>query len=163
MFDLVITEDQLLREKHWGKLQAYPLTKIAEYSLRSGVDRRSFRPEGGENWIDLGERVRDFFVRLYCENVVFHIDRINKDDRIIKSLTITHEGWIREMYNLVNYCIESKQPEYFNVASANCSIHGIMMYCQNTGSFCKPTCKGDTACMNFKILIKNDTTHLKQY
>lgn len=71
----------------------------------------------------------------------------------------THGGWIMEMYNFVNMVSSGEPPKFANSAK-NCSLHILQMYCKKTKRFCNKSCPDDNSCMMFKIVMKNDDSHV---
>ena len=49
-----------LREKGAGILEGKPLGTPSTLAKQAGVPPRLFKPEGGESWVDVNERVKDF-------------------------------------------------------------------------------------------------------
>ena len=49
-----------LREKSGGVLEGQPLGTPGELAKKLGISAREYKPEGGESWIDVNNRVQDF-------------------------------------------------------------------------------------------------------
>ncbi len=49
--------DMRLREKGAGILEGQPLGTPSAMAKKAGIPAREFRPEGGESWIDVNNRV----------------------------------------------------------------------------------------------------------
>ena len=52
--------DMRLREKGGGVLEGQPLGKPGEMAKKLGIPMREYKPEGGESWIDVYNRIQDF-------------------------------------------------------------------------------------------------------
>jgi broad specificity phosphatase PhoE len=49
-----------LREKGGGVLEGKPLGTPGELAKKLGIPMREYKPEGGESWIDVYNRIQDF-------------------------------------------------------------------------------------------------------
>lgn len=66
-------------------------SKIAK---SKGIEPRYFRPENGESWIDLNERVKNFLKEI--------LNKHSNSENVPKILCVTHGGLITEMLNVLN-------------------------------------------------------------
>jgi broad specificity phosphatase PhoE len=155
-------QEPLLREKHGGSLHGKPLKTFANMAAAGNKPIRDFAPAEGESWNDVYERSTKFFQGIYKEKFPCTVENVNqkpKGSAPDKYLVVTHGGWIMEMYNAVNFINDKSAPSFANEAR-NCSIHIVRMFCKNTSEFCDKGCKGDGGCMKFKIVKKNDDSHV---
>ena len=160
-----VKHEKILREKDGGDLHGKPLNAFTILANNSGLGIRNYCAPNGESWVDVSDRAKNFFINVYTERVINNpqknsqIEGRTNSEKFNKTLVITHGGWIMEMYNVINYCIAGSQPTFNNNAK-NCAINVIKMYCKNTGSFCDKRCEGNTKCMVFKIMRRNDDNHI---
>jgi broad specificity phosphatase PhoE len=158
----LIHHEPLLREKHGGSLHGKPLKTFEKMAKEANKPIRDFAPAEGESWNDVFARSTKFFEEIYKEKFPCTVENMSqhpKGSTPDKYLVVTHGGWIMEMYNAVNYINDESEPSFANEAR-NCSIHVVRMVCKNTLGFCDKGCKGDGGCMKFKIVKKNDNSHV---
>ena len=77
-----VVYDELLRERAKGVFENRPRIEHQTVREESGLSRFEFRPEGGENFIDVGARVKKFVTTLI---------KNHKPSETI--LIVTHGGW----------------------------------------------------------------------
>jgi broad specificity phosphatase PhoE len=56
-----------LREKSAGIYEGQPTGKTSGVARELGIDPHHFRPEGGESWIDVYERIH-IFLKIITDN-----------------------------------------------------------------------------------------------
>lgn len=54
-----------LRERSYGVYDGKPFSKYEQAFLNSGLEKHEFRPEGGENYLEVRNRAADFLTLLF--------------------------------------------------------------------------------------------------
>ena len=108
-----------------------------------------FRPDGGENWLDVNKRVHSFLEDLVVRHMRFGIEE-KKDDcqkaAIPKILCVTHGGLITEMLNVLQE-MEGKEPALKDKVR-NCAIYVFKVQDSEDGR------------IRIESIIENDDSHL---
>jgi len=99
-----VVYDPLLRERGVGIYEGLPRRVLWEAEERSGEPSVDFRPEGGESFRDLQERIEQFLRRLQQEAMEKTV------------LLVSHGGWNRQLLGLAmrRSIGESLEIEQFN-------------------------------------------------
>jgi broad specificity phosphatase PhoE len=80
---LTIWEDPRLREIYKGDWEGLPVSEVMNKEAQIDIDERHlFRPPGGENWQDVGERVVDFVHDLNQQSDQQQIVAVSHDHTI---------------------------------------------------------------------------------
>ena len=83
---------------------------------------RLFKPEGGECYVDVFDRAKQFLEKVVAENLIENDDQFQKgDNKKPKVLAVTHRGFIMELMNVVHYINDQTEPIYKEI-SGNCSV-----------------------------------------
>ncbi|CAG9322408.1 unnamed protein product [Blepharisma stoltei] len=131
--------DPRLREKGAGELEGQPLGTTDKLAKQQGVNLRAFRPNGGEAWIDVMERAKEFFNDL-CRN---HMREESKE--ALKILVVSHGGWIMEFLNVIKQ-LKGQPPVYANI-SKNTALYVLRV--RKSGKN-----------LTVNIAVDNDISHL---
>ena len=113
-----------LREKGAGVLEGKPLGTPSTMARQAGVSARQFKPEGGECWVDVSIRVKDFMQEVAGKHMVKkakvsvvqpQVDGVVEEEKkesstattypegyIPRILCVTHGGLIMEFLNYVD-------------------------------------------------------------
>lgn len=91
-----IVMEPRLREKSCGVFEGQPLGSTSAMARELDINPREFKPEGGESWNDVGDRVRAFFKDL----IEVHLNGKAKDESP-RVLCISHGGLITEILNVL--------------------------------------------------------------
>jgi broad specificity phosphatase PhoE len=126
-----VVYDPLLRERSKGIYEGLPKTVLAEVREKTGMSKFDYRPEGGENFHDVKERVDKFINELFKKH---------SDSETI--LLVTHGGWKNSfMSYLMNLPFEESVGS-FQFKNTSVSVFSL------------------TKDMNYQIHLVNCTKHL---
>jgi broad specificity phosphatase PhoE len=62
--EILFKQDPRLREKSSGIYEGYPIGTTFMMAKEAGIDNRLFKPTGGENWMEVNERLKSFLAYL---------------------------------------------------------------------------------------------------
>ncbi|MDD5012572.1 MAG: phosphoglycerate mutase family protein [Candidatus Nanoarchaeia archaeon] len=93
--NLSVEVTSLVNEQEMGSLRGKSGTEYRNAIEKSGLDKKNFRPEGGENYYDLIERAKKFLYSL-------------KKEKAENILISTHAGFIRAVIKLLLNLPEEK-------------------------------------------------------
>lgn len=102
--------DPLLREKTSGIFDGKPLYLREEARIKSGLSKIDFRPEGGENYADLLDRIHKF-IGILIQNY--------SDETI---LAVTHWRWISSFLFDIDPSLKEKITKVDDIANTSINI-----------------------------------------
>ncbi|CDW82371.1 UNKNOWN [Stylonychia lemnae] len=152
-----------LREKSAGIYEGQPLGSTSSAAKELGLDPRKYKPEGGESWLDLNQRIHSFL----NETLKIHLNskqetQVQEEQKdyeqqqqlpqseeqpMQKILCVTHGGFITELLNVLQE-FQGKEPIHKDKVR-NCSIYVFRAH------------KIDDGSVHFESVIENDTSHLQ--
>ena len=71
-----------LREKGAGILEGKPLGTPSTLAKKAGVSAREFKPEGGESWLDVHMRVKDFIKEIAGKHMIRKASKLPSTDDV---------------------------------------------------------------------------------
>lgn len=102
--------EPLLREKTSGIFDGKPLHLREEARIKSGLSKEEFRPEGGENYADLLERIHKF------------IDMLIQNYSNETILAVTHWRWISNFLFDIDHSLEEKITKVDDIANTSINV-----------------------------------------
>lgn len=118
-------------------LEGSPLGTADKEAKKRGVGIREYRPEGGESWLDVQARARDFLMEV----VGHHLTTIPP----VKVLIVSHGGCIMELNNVIR-SFKHLPSIHANIAK-NTALY-VFRVSQENGK------------LSFFEVLSNDTSHL---
>jgi broad specificity phosphatase PhoE len=135
---LEVYYDARLREKSGGVYEGAPLGTTNKLAEESGLPMREYRPEGGESWEDVEQRVRAFTDALFTTFV------LTPSPVLAKVLVVSHRGWMSEFVRVLK---EFSDGELLQMNSSNSAL-SILRVTEVEG---RP---------RVEVVLDNDVSHL---
>lgn len=129
--------DARIREKGGGVLEGSPLGTADKEAKQRGVGIRDYRPEGGESWLDVQARARDFLMEV--------VNRHLSTSPPVKLLIVSHGGCIMELLNVIRML--KHQPSIHANIAKNTALY-LFRVSRKSGN------------PSFTEVLSNDTAHL---
>jgi len=129
--------DARIREKGGGVLEGSPLGTADKEAHKRGVGIREYRPEGGESWLDVQARARDFLMEVVSRHLT--------TTPTGKVLVVSHGGCIMELNNVIRSL--KHQPSIHANIAKNTAVY-VFRVSRKSGN------------LSFVEVLCNDTSHL---
>ena len=145
--------DMRLREKGAGVLEGKPLGTPSTLAKQAGVPPRMFKPEGGESWLDVNERVKDFLKDIAARHIApkkAEEERKGEEEKegaTPRVLCVTHGGLIMEFLNYVDSLKSGGEEVTRTNKAKNCAIFVFAVTIKDSG-------------LHIETLVENDVDHL---
>lgn len=82
---------------------------------------RKFKAEGGESWMDVNARAKDFLMNEILAQ--YFSPNYQSKSSSIEILVVSHGGWIMEFLNVYNKLMNPAYKEKYSNNVKNASIH----------------------------------------
>ena len=92
--ELIFKQDPRLREKSSGIYEGYPIGTTFFMAKEAGIDNRVYKAPGGENWLEVNERLKSFLSHM--------VEQSSTNTRVMKVLCVTHGSLILEIQNILS-------------------------------------------------------------